>query len=147
MKINIKNVALLLKNAAGKYRRDDTVRLAGTTAYFTVFAMAPIIIIIISVTGILIGQHQIQEKVYTELNRLIGEQGTQYIKNLVGNYQDTHKSIIGTIIGFIIFTSTTFFTVLQRSLNYVWRMRAKPAHNLLRFHRFRQQLLIYTQVP
>ena len=134
MKNKLKAIIVLLKKAIQKYKTDDPVKLAGTTAYFTVFAMAPIIIIIISAVGILMGKEEIQEKVFIELNQLVGEQGTQYVRDLVSNYQDTQKSIIGTIVGFVIFifTSTTFFKVMQSSLNFIWRIRVKSSHGFLR---------------
>lgn len=135
MKKRIKQILLLLKNSANKYKKDNPVRLAGTTAYFAVFAMAPIIIIVVSVLGILLDQESIQEKIFVEIQNLIGEQGKEYIKGLVSNFRGTRRNITGTIIGFVIFifTSTTFFTVLQRSLNYVWRIRAKPSNGFLKF--------------
>jgi membrane protein len=143
MKKKLKRIAELIKRAAIKYKKDDPMRLVGTTAYVTIFAMAPIIIIIVSIVGILMGQEQIQNNVYGELNQLIGEQGTHYIENLVSNYQDQTNSVIGTIVGFaiFIFTSTTFFAVLQESLNYVWRTKAKPLNNLLKA--FYNQLLSF----
>jgi len=124
----------LLKRSAVQYKKDDPVRLASTTAYFTVFGMAPIIIIIMSVTGILIGQEEIQEKLFTELNNLIGQQGTDFLEGIVDNYQDTRRSVTGTIVGFGIFlvSSTSLFIVLQRSLNFIWRIRAKPSKSLLK---------------
>jgi len=127
-------IFLLLKNSVKRYQRDDPVKLSGNTAYFTVFAMAPIIIIIISVIGILMGKENIQEKVFSELGGLIGEQGTEYVESLISNYQNTRRNVAGTIIGFIvfIFTSTTFFTILQKSLNDIWRIRVKPSRNLLK---------------
>ncbi|MFW5656361.1 MAG: YihY/virulence factor BrkB family protein [Bacteroidota bacterium] len=129
-----KDVKTLLAGASKKFKEDDPIRLAGTTAYFTVFAVAPIIIIIVSVIGLLLGEETIREKAYEELEGLINEEGTEYIKSLVSNYQGTQKNITGTIIGVIIFliTSTTFFTVLQKSLNFVWRIRAKPSRNLIK---------------
>jgi membrane protein len=134
MKRFFKNTYILLKKSIKRFKKDDPIRLAGTTAYFTVFALAPIIIIIVSVLGILLGEEKIQQKLFVEINRMIGENGTQYVKNLVENYQDTQKSIAATIIGFVvfIFTSTTFFTVLQKSLNHVWRIKAKPKRNFLK---------------
>ncbi len=126
---------MLLKNSAKKYKEDNPVRLAGTTAYFAVFAMAPIIIILVSVLGILLDQESIQEKIFVEIQKLIGEQGKDYIKDLVSNFKGTSRNISGTVIGIVIFlfTSTTFFTVLQRSLNYIWRIRAKPSSSFLKF--------------
>lgn len=130
----MKKAITLLKKSIQKYRKDDPVRLAGTMAYFTIFAIAPTIIIVVSATGILMGQEKIQDKVFVELNQLIGEQGTQYIRNLVDYYHGTQKSIIGTIVGFIIFiiTSTTFFKVMQNSLNFIWRIRVKSSKNFVK---------------
>ncbi|MFO7670162.1 MAG: YihY/virulence factor BrkB family protein [Bacteroidales bacterium] len=130
----LKNVFTLIKRSVRKFKKDDPVRLAGTTAYFTVFALAPIILIIVSVTGFLIGEEKIQEKVFSELNRLLGDQGTQYIRDLVANYHSTEKNIIGAIVGTIvlIITSTTFFMVIQNSLNFIWRVRAKPTSGFVK---------------
>jgi membrane protein len=134
MKKKIRQIFNLLKRSVIKYKKDDPVRLAGTTAYFTVFALAPILIIIISVIGLLMGEETISTKAYEELRELIGQQGTAYIKNLVSNFQDRQQNIAGTIIGIVVFliSATTFFTILQKSLNHVWRIRAKPSHNILK---------------
>jgi membrane protein len=134
MKEKFRQIFGLLKRAGIKYRRDNPVQLAGTTAFFAIFAMAPLIIIIVSAAGILLGQEQIQTKLFAEIDQFLGEQGTQYIRNIVENFQDTRKSITGTIVGFVIFIfiSTTFFSVMQSSLNYIWRIRSKPRNNLLR---------------
>ncbi len=120
--------------AVRQYRTDDPVRLAGTTAYFAIFAMAPIVIIIISLTGIIMGKQEISTRIYNELQSLIGSRGTDYIRSLVQNYNSQEKNLIGTILGVVVFliTSTTFFTVLQNSINYVWRVKAKPRHNILK---------------
>jgi membrane protein len=130
----VRQVFVLLKRAARKFKMDNPLQLAGTTAFFAVFAMAPLIIIIVSVAGLLLGQEQIQTKIFDEIQNFLGEQSTQYIQNIVTNFQGTRKSIIGTIVGFVIFIfiATTFFSVLQKSLNSIWKIRAKPKHNLLK---------------
>lgn len=134
MKTKFKQVFGLLKRSVKKYKQDNPMQLAGTTAFFAIFAMAPLIIIIISVAGILLGEEQTQAKLFAEIDQFIGEQGTQSIRNIVENFQDIRTSIIGTIVGFVmfIFISTTFFSVMQASLNYIWRIRTKPKNNLLR---------------
>ena len=130
--IKLKPVRELIANAIKKYRKDNPVRLAGTTAYFTIFAIAPILIIIISVFGWIIGEEEVSSKAYKEINDIIGEQGTSFIREIVKNYQGRHQGIIGTIVGIVIFlvTSTTFFNILQSNLNYVWKIKSKPRHNL-----------------
>lgn len=134
MKGRIRNISNLIKRSAIRYKTDNPIQLSGTTAFFAIFAIAPLIIIIVSVAGILLGQEQIQTKLFEEINQFLGEQGTQYIRGIVENFQDTRKSITGTIVGFVvfIFISTTFFSVLQTSLNHIWRVRAKPKNNFLK---------------
>jgi membrane protein len=124
----------ILVNSISNYKKDDPVKLAGTTAFFTIFAIAPIFIIITSVLGLLFGQDTVSEKVFAELESLIGGEGTGFVETIVENFRDTERNIQGTIIGVIIFliASTTFFTILQNSLNFVWRIKSKPRNNLLK---------------
>jgi len=118
MKDKFNRMIRLLKRTAGKFKKDNPVQLAGTTAYFAVFAMAPLIIIIVSVAGILLGQEEIQAKLFEAIDSILGEQPQKDVRNIVENFQDQRKGIIGTIVGFIIFIfiSTTFFSILQKSL-------------------------------
>jgi uncharacterized BrkB/YihY/UPF0761 family membrane protein len=67
MKKKVKQVFELLKRSVKKFKKDNPLQLAGTTAFFAVFAMAPLIIIIVSVAGILLGQEEIQTKVFAEI--------------------------------------------------------------------------------
>ena len=134
VKENVYAVRKILKNSFIKYRKDDPIRLAGTTAYFTIFAIAPILIIIISVLGVVFEEQTISNKIYNELNILVGNQGTDFIKSIIQNFRKTERDLIGTIIGVVIFliASTTFFNVLQNSLNFIWRVRAKPKNNFFK---------------
>jgi membrane protein len=133
MKSEFVAVGKILVNSVKKYQKDEPVKLAGTTAFFTIFAIAPIFIIITSILGLLIGQEKISEKIFSELDSLIGTQGTEFIESIVDNFRDTDRNIMGTIVGIVIFliSSTTFFTILQNSLNSIWRVRAKPKSNIL----------------
>jgi membrane protein len=69
-----------------------------------------------------------------EIDNILGGQSKRDIQNIVQNFQDARKGIIGTIVGFVIFIfiSTTFFSVLQKSLNFIWGIRAKPKNNLVK---------------
>jgi membrane protein len=134
MKEKFKAVRSILKKSIKEYKKDDPVKLAGSTAYFTIFAIAPIFIIITAILGFFVKEEVITEKIYEELNQLIGTQGTEFVKPVVENFQDTERNIVGTIIGILVFlfASTTFFIILQNSLNYIWRIKAKPKNNLLK---------------
>lgn len=127
----VKNIVV---RAYKKYKRDDPVKLAGTTAYFVIFAVAPIFIIIISVLGLVLDEQTVSIKLFAEIDALVGQQGGQFIRTLVENFQDRDRNVIGTIIGVVVFliASTTFFSVLQRNLNFIWRVRTTPKSDLLK---------------
>lgn len=78
MNRKLNRVFLLLRNARAKYRKNDTVRPAGTAVHAMVFAMAAIIIISISISGILPGRETTRKKMFVETGPLIGEKVTQY---------------------------------------------------------------------
>ncbi len=134
MKKKLRAVRKILVRSIKGYKKDDPVKLAGTTAYFTIFAVAPIFIIIISVIGFVIEEDTVRERVFEEVESLIGAQGAGFVETIVENFRDRHQTLTGTIIGILVFliASTTFFTILQNSLNFVWRVKAKPRSNLLK---------------
>jgi membrane protein len=127
-------VRKIVVRALKQYRKDDPIKLAGTTAFFTIFAIAPIFIIITSLLGIILGQDEITRRILNEIESLIGGEGAEFVETIVENFRGTERNIPGTIIGLVVFliASTTFFTILQNSLNYIWRIRAKPRSNLLK---------------
>lgn len=134
MKEKLKAVKKILVRSVKGYKRDDPIKLAGTTAYFTIFAVAPILIILISVVGFVLEEETVRESIFEEVESIIGSQGADFIETLVDNFRDRHQTLTGTIIGILVFliASTTFFTILQNSLNFVWRVRAKPRNNFLK---------------
>jgi membrane protein len=134
MKEKLRSVRKILVRSIKEFKKDDPVKLAGTTAYFTIFAVAPIFIIIISVIGFVLEEQTVRERVFEEVESLIGSQGADFVEMLVDNFRDRDQSTAGTVIGILVFliASTTFFTVLQNSLNFVWRVQAKPRSNILK---------------
>ncbi len=134
MKKKLRAVRKILVRSVKGYKKDDPVKLAGTTAYFTIFAVAPIFIILISVIGFIIEEDTVRERIFEEVESLIGAQGAGFVETVVENFRDRHQTLAGTIVGILVFliASTTFFTILQNSLNFVWRVKAKPRSNLLK---------------
>ncbi len=134
MKKYLLAVRKIVVRSFNQYKKDDPVKLAGTTAFFTIFAIAPIFIIITSLLGIILGEEEITRRIYNEIELTIGEDGSEFIETIVENFRETDRNMLGTIIGLVVFliASTTFFTILQNSLNFIWRVRAKPKSNVLK---------------
>ncbi len=133
--MRIEPIITLLKKSIKKYGKDDPIRLAGTTAFFLVIAIAPITIMITAVAGTLISKSTIEEKVVMEAENSFGAQGKDFILNVIEN-AEAHKdqSIIRVIIGIItiLVLSTTLFSVVQKSINHIWRVRPKPKRKLVK---------------
>ena len=117
----------IFKKAVTHFGENRPVEHAGTTAYFAIFSMAPILIIIISVFGYFAGDEKISQKLFEELNRLVGDDSTHVLKNAIENYDITEKSTLGTIFGatFFLVSATTLFSAMQNSINYIWRIKVK----------------------
>lgn len=127
MKKRMKNVWKISRKAVVHFLDNRPVELAGTTAYFAIFSTAPILIIIISVFGYLAGRSAIREKLFNELNVLVGPESTGLLQNAIDNYRITENSGIGSVIGIVLFLvfATTLFGVMQDSINYIWRVKVK----------------------
>jgi membrane protein len=123
----IKDYFKIFKKAMGHIGENRPVEHAGTTAYFAIFSMAPILIIIVSVFGYFAGDEIIRQKLFEELGRLIGNESTQVLKNAIGNYDIAEKSTLGTIVGatFFLVSATALFSAMQNSINYIWRIKVK----------------------
>jgi membrane protein len=117
----------IFKNAMGHIGENRPMEHAGTTAYFAIFSMAPILIIIVAVFGYFAGDEVISQKLFEELGRLIGSENTQVLKKAIENYEITEKSTFGTIVGsaFFLVSATTLFSAMQNSINYIWRIKVK----------------------
>ena len=134
MKEKLKAVRKILVRSVKEYKKDDPVKLAGTTAYFTIFAVAPILIILISALGFVLEEETVRERIFNEVDAIIGKEGAEFIETIVTNFRNRNQTVAGAFIGILVFliASTTFFTILQNSLNFVWRVKAKPKNNFFK---------------
>lgn len=130
----IREIRVLLKDAMKSYGQDEPIRLAGTTAFFMMLAIAPIIVIITSLAGSLITDANLESRIINESQSVLGEQGKVFLEKFFKNYseagEDKGPQIFGIV--FLIGISTTFFSVLQSSINYVWKVKAKPKNNFIK---------------
>lgn len=119
----------IVKNSAVHFGSNRPIGLSGTTAFFAIFSIVPILIIIISVFGYITGSEIISEKLFHELDTLIGSGSSELLKSAIDNYDIADKSGIGTVLGVIFFliSATTLFGVLQNSINYIWRVQSKSS--------------------
>jgi len=125
----------IIKRTGENFSEDNCMKLAASLSYYTIFAMAPLLIIIISLVGSIFGRDAVQGRVYTEIKDLVGSQAALQIQEIIANLQNTHNTTIGTIIGIIILVvgATGLFTEIQGSINFIWSVKAKPRKGWLKY--------------
>ena len=133
-RLNAKGIFNLLKEAAKEWSEDKVPRLGAALAYYTVFSLAPLLILVISIAGLTLGQREsAQEAVVSQLRGLVGEEGASVIETAIENSSDTGAGILGTIIsvGTLLFGALGAFGQLQDALNTIWEVKPKPGRGIV----------------
>jgi len=125
----------LLKKAAIAFVEDNALKLSASLSYYMVFALGPIIMMVISLAGSIFNRQDVQAKVYGEMGKLLGPEAAQQIEAIIRNTQNPSDSTAGTIIAAValFFGATGVFGEIQDSINYIWSVKAKPKKGWLRF--------------
>ncbi|MDQ6608872.1 MAG: YihY/virulence factor BrkB family protein [Bacteroidota bacterium] len=125
----------ILRRTGENFSEDNCVKLAASLSYYTIFAVAPLLIIIISIVGSVFGRDAVQGKVYTEIQTLVGSDAALQIQSIIANVGKSHNSAVGTIIGAVVLFigATGIFTEIQGSINFIWSVKAKPKKSWLKY--------------
>jgi membrane protein len=131
----LKSFFSLLKKTFLGFIEDNAFKLSASLSYYTVFSLAPLLIIIISLAGAFFGREAVQGKVYNQLKGLIGSEPAIQVQEIIKNIQQTDQGAVGAIIGTIVLVigATGVFIEMQDSINYIWSVKAKPKKGWLKF--------------
>ncbi|MEP7324339.1 MAG: YihY/virulence factor BrkB family protein [Gemmatimonadota bacterium] len=118
----------ILKTAIRKWDRDDVPRHGAALAYYTLFAMAPLLIIAIGIGGMVFGPEAARGEVVRQIGDLIGTDGAMAIQGLLVQASQSDRSTPATVIGIITFIlgATGAFSALQGALDRIWEVTPKP---------------------
>jgi membrane protein len=124
----------IAKQAALEFVNDSGMKLSAALAYYTIFSIGPVLIIIISLAGLFYGREAVQGKIYYQINGLVGNSAALQIQDIIQNIEKSQLSASGAVIGVIVLLigATGVFTEIQDSINYIWSIKAKPKRGLLK---------------
>ena len=124
-----------LKDLYLHYLRSNTFEKGAALSYYTVFSFLPIMMIITSILGILVKEETISAEVIKVLGNIVGDQGAHQIEDIVKNQHLYHDNLLTTIIGIATFllAATGMFNQIQKSLNAIWRLKARPEKRVLNY--------------
>ncbi len=124
MKLMLRDIVGLLKQAAQGWLDDRANSMGAALSYYTVFSVAPLLLIVISLAGIFLGEEAARGAIVGQISGMVGETGAQAIETLVQNVAEPGKGVIGTRVGVLLLLvgATTVFAELQEDLNRIWKV-------------------------
>ncbi len=125
----------IFKRSAHAFDEDDGMKLSASLSYYTIFSIAPFLVIVIAIAGAAFGQEAVQGKVYYQIRSLVGADAAAQVQSIIANVQLKDQGFWGTVIGgvILIIAATGVFTEIQSSINYIWSIKAKPKKGILKF--------------
>lgn len=125
----------VLKAAGKAFSADNAVKLSAALSYYTIFAIGPLLVIVLSLSGIFLGEAAVEGKLYGQMRGLIGSEAALQVQDIIKNIQKTNNSTIGAIIGGVVLVigATGIFAEIQDSINYIWSLKAKPKRGIIKF--------------
>jgi membrane protein len=131
--MKFKDIFTLLKNAAQEWSEDKASRLAAALSYYTIFSLAPLLVIVIAIAGLVFGQEAAQQELLAQIEGLVGEEGATAIQEMIAGASDTGDSILAAVIGFVLllFGASGVFAQLQDAMNTMWEVKPKEGRGIL----------------
>ena len=124
--MGISGIWPLIKEAFGSWREDRASSMGGALAYYTLFSIAPMLIMMIAVAGFFLGEEAARGEIVTQLRGLLGDSGASAIQGLLESARKPTEGVIATVISIVLLLvgATTVFAELQTDLDLIWRAPA-----------------------
>jgi membrane protein len=121
----------LLRDALALWSERNAFQHAGALAFYTLFSMAPLVIIVVAITAAVLGEQAARGEISAQIAGLIGTQAAEAIEEAVRQSRVEEAGLLPTIVGagVLLFGATTVFAQMQASLNQFWGVVAKPSRS------------------
>jgi Predicted membrane protein len=129
--LNKKKIKSFLKIAGSASKRwwgKDPFMQSAVIAYYAIFSMPGLLVIVISISTLFFKRDVITDNLYTQISSIMGVETAKQVKDMIISVTNTNKSLLATIIGLIVVLAgaTGVFVELQKALNIIWEVKAKP---------------------
>jgi membrane protein len=122
----------LTRTTVVEWWRDNALRLAAAMSYYITLSMAPLLLIVIAVTGFLMGNTDAREAIMVQMRMLVGHAGADAIDAMLESASKPASSILAAVVGFVtlLIASTGVVGQLQDALNTVWEVKPRPGRGI-----------------
>jgi membrane protein len=130
--MNFKTAYELVRDSASAWSEDKAPRLGAALAYYSIFSLAPLLIIAIAIAGFAFGTDAAERQVVTTLDGLLGKDGAEAVHELLKNAHRPGQGILATVIGVgtLMFGASGLFGQLKDALNTVWGVTPRPGMSI-----------------
>ena len=123
----------LLKRTFKEWTEDNAPRLAAALAYYTTFALAPVLVIVMAVAGLAFGADEVRGALVEQMRGMLGDSGGELVLGLLQEASKPKDSLIAMAIAIatLLFAASGLFAQLQDALNTVWEVKPKPGRGIV----------------
>jgi membrane protein len=121
----------LIKAAAAGWVSDYAPSMGAALAYYTMFSIAPLLLIVISIAGLVFGDAAARGEIFSQLESLLGPTGALAVQHLLESVHGATKDVAGTVFGVVLLLigATSVFGELQDALDRIWRAPARAGQS------------------
>lgn len=115
-------------NAGKSWMDDNAFKHSAAVSFYTLFSLAPITIIAVTVAGVFLGRDEARRQLSSQITQLVGPASAEMVQSVANASEFDRQSVLSTVIGvgLLLVGATTVFAQLQDSLNSIWNVRARP---------------------
>jgi membrane protein len=130
--VEVKKVYGMFKNAFVQLKGNDPLILASATAFFTLFSLTPILVILVNILSILFRNNKITGALFQPIEKVFGGETSEQIRSIVENVKSFGGDWYITVAGFIFlsFVATNLLNIIKKAINQLWRIRRRPAKRI-----------------
>jgi membrane protein len=142
----LRNLWRLLKEAATWWMKDNSFQHGAAVAFYTIFAISPMFLIVTSIAGLIFGEEAAHGGVFRELSKLIGPESAEALRLVIAESDRPKAGVFATVIAGVtlLIGATTVVVQLQTSLNFLWKVKPRPGRVIRGF--IRNRLLSFALV-
>jgi membrane protein len=134
MRAKLSLIKELIKETIVEFDEDHASKLSASLAYFTIFSIAPLLLVVIHILDFFFHSGKAEAQVLDMIRQFVGESSAMALHNILKNINMGGSNTLFGIIGIVVFvySATSIFTEIKSSINYMWSVKAKPRHGWLK---------------
>lgn len=131
----IKFTFSLIKDSFSEFMNDNCLKLSAALSYYTVFSLAPMLLVIISVVSFFYGKEAFTGELFGQISGLVGKDAAAQLQEIIKNAEISNKSTVAATVGVVtlLIGATGVFAEIQDSINYIWSIKSKPQKSWLAY--------------